>query len=153
MESSAILPRFGMGSLRFGQTRTEVEALVGTPDVVEHGVPGREIWEYHSLDLNASFDIDAQWKLVHLSVEHPRYRLRGRTIIGIPVDHFAKIAVSLGLGAPQRDDDSPFGNPTYCFPQHELCVESFDGLISAISWSVVINDRDDYVWPPHVVAA
>jgi hypothetical protein len=153
MESSVILPRVGIGSLRFGQTRDEVGELLGAPDSRDHSIPDREIWEYASLALDASFDSDADWRLVSLSVEHPRYTLRGRALIGLPISEFVKLVRSLGLGTPDRDDDSPFDNPTYEFPQHEVRVSSFDGLVSTISWSVVINARDEYVWPPHVVAA
>lgn len=153
MESSAILPRVGIGSLRFGQTRTEVEALLGAPDSRDHSIPDREIWEYTSLDLDASFDGEADWRLVNLSVEHPRYTLLGRALIGLSITEFIKIAPSLGLGKPERDDDFPFDNPTYDFLHHEVRVCSFDGLVSTVSWSVVINARDEYVWPPRVVAA
>ena len=149
----AILPRTGIGPIRFGQTRSQIRSLLGDPTTTDTvGVPGSETWEYEQLNLDVSFDDDANWRVTGLSAQHPRFTLRGVSLLGLPFHTVVQLVPQLKLGAYERDDQSPFG-PTLTFPSFEVTICFRDGIADFISWYVLINDRDEYVWPDLSVAA
>ena len=146
-EAVAILPRTGIGAIRFGQSRSEIRDLLGDPGEVDaSGVPGRETWEYEDLDLDVSFDDDADWRVTSLCAQHPRFTLRGTSVVGRPLEAVLRLVPMLKLGRCERDDDSPFG-PTLEFPEFDVTVVFRDGIADFIDWYVPIDDRDEYVWP------
>jgi hypothetical protein len=151
-EAVAILPRTGIGALRFGQNRSAVRELLGDPTGVDARTSGRETWEYDFLDLGVSFDDDADWRLVSLCIQNARFTLRGISLVGLPYEAIVRLAPRLKIGCYERSDDSPFG-PTLEFPDHEIAISFYDGAADFVTWCVPIDDRDEYIWPDLRVVA
>ena len=65
----------GLGPVKFGMTRDQVEALLGAPDEVEENVDidedldeAAEAWHYDELEMSASFDMEDDWRLGMMAI-------------------------------------------------------------------------------------
>src|SRR5680860_1281117 len=87
-----IKPGYGLGSLKFGMTREEVQSLLGKPSFIDkysHTVSKKDLtesWQYDELLLSLSFDEDEDWKLIMISVNDDFYEFEGKSLIGLNQD-------------------------------------------------------------------
>ena len=80
----------GLGPVKFGMTRDQVEALLGAPDEVEENVDidedldeAAEAWHYDELEMSASFDMEDDWRLGMMAISSEDATLNGKALIGL----------------------------------------------------------------------
>src|SRR4051794_37191388 len=85
-----IRPGVGLGDLRFGMFREDVQRYLGEPeDIKEHPI-GSDLdiaWYYWDLGVSAHFGRDDNFRLDTLDVERADAELLGHRLIGLPVEH------------------------------------------------------------------
>jgi len=62
----------GIGAVRFGMTRAEVEKVIGKPDVekLDSEDPNELIWEYNDLKLRLTFYENENYRMVYIRGSH-----------------------------------------------------------------------------------
>ncbi len=112
-----IVPNVGVGDLKFGMKREEVIALLGEPDEREMELydteDGRslESYEYHELDLIASFDEGDDWSLISIELESDFYQLEGKSIVGLKKEKLTAILTAIGVSDIEIADPEEHGVP------------------------------------------
>ena len=79
---------YGLGNLKFGMTRKEVELMLGEPSFIDKYSNSdsendlTELWQYDELLLSLNFDEEEDWRLIMISVNDEFYELEGKSLIG-----------------------------------------------------------------------
>ena len=113
-----IIPGTGIGELRFGMSKEEVEALVGPPDDVDF-VPdfdgdvneSLESWHYDTHEFSVVFDADFDWKVVSIAVSDPYFTLNGQSVIGMKKDKVKQLLKDANIEISNEEDISDEDNP------------------------------------------
>jgi hypothetical protein len=130
-------------------TETEVEAVIGKPDKVEHEEMAGErsiAWHFKEQGLSLYFDEDADFRLVMLDIDNPGVSIGGVTPIGGGEDDVLDALAEMGeivleeeLEDVQRRAYGIEGSGVWVWFHRELC--------DSVQISVVVDDEDEYVWP------
>ncbi len=147
----------GLGELKFGFTRKEVESLLGKPDEIESFSFSEEDeedltenWHYDSLELSLSFAESDDWRLGTLAITSTQYQMKGFSPIGLSKDELEQKLEELGVDDLEYDDWSPEENPV-----HELMASDSLGInfwfdddkLSEVQWAPLFLDEDTLIWP------
>ncbi len=108
-----IVPGTGLGDIKFGMTRKEVERLAGKPDETEH-LPGLddnpkddlEVWHYDEYEFSVIFDAEYDWRVVSISLSDPYFHLFGKSIIGMPNDQALSFLKEMDIEISDFEDMS-----------------------------------------------
>ncbi len=146
----------GIGDVKFGMDRAQVESIMGKADNVSEmnydntGEDKAIIWQYERLDIDFTFDQSDDWKMGAIMIESNRHKL-GHTIrVGIEKDKLIRELTKLGI-----DDlviePMPYGeNPNYELIESDKMQTNFwlnDGEVSQIQFSPLWQDEDNIIWP------
>lgn len=151
-----ILPGIGLGNLRFGMTREEVTALLGTSsaqkeiDLGEQGTDLIDAWEYHPLRLDLSFEENEDWKLTILSVSSDDYLLEGSSLIGLDMEELMEELSVLGINDLDIEDVSNEDAPNSLLVASEEKGIHFwvnDNIVEEIQWGPLFADEHTIAWP------
>lgn len=113
-----IIPGVGLGELKFGLTKEQVESLMGAPDEVDF-IPGfdeeinesLESWHYNSHEFSVVFDADYDWRVVSIAISDPFFTLNGHNIIGMEKKEVIKLLQQLNIPVSNEEDISDEDNP------------------------------------------
>lgn len=99
-----IKPGQGVGCLKYGMYRTDVEKLLGEPDLSSReqftDASGRDLfwsYEYFSLGLTLTFGQEDNYRLGMITVSYGAGRLFGQDVIGLPYDKVRTLLASNGF--------------------------------------------------------
>lgn len=147
-----ILPGEGLGKIRFGMSREELETLMGEPDEVEQYSYSdteeslTEAWHYDLQNISVSFDQEYEWKLVTISVSGVEYQFMGKQLIGLQKHQLTEILKSLGIENLTFEDCSTEEDPEH----HLLAAEEEGvnfwldkGVLVEIQWSPLFIEEED----------
>lgn len=151
-----IQPGIGLGSVKFGMTRDQVEAILGEPGEKEmFSYTGddddiAELWHYDELELSASFDEEDDWRLVTLSVTGEDYLLEDMPVIGLTQEALRATLLKMDIDDLEYEDLSSAENPS-----HELIASDDyglnfwldNGIVSEIQWIPDFLDDENIDWP------
>ena len=143
----------GLGDLRFGSTRDEVEAYLGQPDRLESNVePGAcPMWYYDSIGVTISFNDDDP-RLNIIETSSPSATLNGHTLIGKTKDEvmpFIESNIS-GSHEEERHDLEDDGDSRECilsFSSQNLNLWFEDDILTEIQWGYLTDENGQVVWP------
>jgi len=146
----------GLGDLKFGLERKEVELLLGAPNekesfsFSEEEDDMTENWHYDALDLSLNFDESDDWRLGTISVTSGQYLIKGFSPIGLSKDELETKLKAQGVDDLEYDDWSPEENPIHELMASESLGINFwfdDDTLSEIQWSPLFLDEDTIIWP------
>jgi hypothetical protein len=154
LSQKEIHPRTGLGQLKFGFTRDQVQAIMGEPDEVDQHEDGEgnsaEAWHYDELELSVSFEEEFDWKLVTIAVSSPDYTLNGKKVIGLNRLELIQVLNKMGITELLQEDWSSVDNPDHHLVMAEEDWVNFwldDGVLTEIQWSPHFNDEEEVEWP------
>lgn len=147
----------GLGDLKFGLERKDVELILGAPDEIETFSFSEddeddmtENWHYDALELSLSFDDSDDWRLGTISITSSQYLLKGFAPIGLSKDELESKLEALGVDDLEYDDWSPEETPV-----HELMASDSLGInfwfdedkLSEVQWAPLFLDEETIIWP------
>ena len=151
-----IKPGYGIGSLKFGLSRKEVEQILGKPnEVEEHDYSESdsditETWHYDDLELSLEFDKEVDWRLITFSVSSEFYEFEGNQVIGLSEDKLISLLQKLKIEEFEVENLSPIENPS----QKLITVDDlgvnfwFDNeVLMEVQWCVLFKEDDTIDWP------
>jgi hypothetical protein len=147
---------YGLGNLKFGMTRKEVELMLGKPSFIDkysHSDSKKDLtesWQYDELLLSLSFDEEEDWKLIMISVNDDFYELEGKSLIGLFQEGLIKELDEMDLGEWSLEDCSEDDNEDQKVIEIEEKSINFwinDGVLDEIQWTPFFIDDDTIEWP------
>jgi hypothetical protein len=157
-EITNILIGSGLGEIRFGWSKDQLEKYLGTPDekddftypVSEDTEVGSESWHYDEYEFSASFNEEDEWKLGALAVSSDEFLLNGKKLIGLSREAFLNEIKDLNLGEYDEEDWSSDENPDQklmAFADTSINFWFEDGFVTEIQWGPMFNEEDEPIWP------
>ncbi len=155
-ELKEIKAGYGLGMLKFGISRAEVEKLLGKPDEIEeHSYSDTdddvtETWHYDELELSLEFDKEEDWKLITMSVSSEFYEFMGKSLISVSEDKLISAFEELKIEDFEEEELSPIENPSQKLISLEDLGINFwfdNDVLLEIQWCVLFIDDDTIDWP------
>jgi len=147
-----IKPGIGIGELKFGLTRAEVEKILGKPDEVEkmshssfHDEP-TEAWHYDGLNLSLAFDEADDWRLVNISTTSDESEIQGKKLFGLTQLSLIRTLNSLGLDDLDIDSSEP-GQQLLSSEELHINFWLEKGELAEIQFGPHLIDDDTVKWP------
>jgi len=147
----------GLGPIKFGMTREQVEALLGEPDEVIENVDidedlddESEDWHYDELEISATFDILDGWRLSTLATSSEDATLNGRKLIGMERNQLLETLQDMGFENLVFEDWSDDESTDHQLVQCDDAAMNFwldDGELNEIQWGVRYIDDETIDWP------
>jgi len=151
---NTINPGTGLGTLKFGMSRTEITAVLGEPDDVDvftdEEESNTESWHYDEVELSVSFEEAENWKMTAIAVSDPNFTLNDQKLIGLEREALIEKLTSMNLGELSYEDWSSAE-----MPDHKLI--SIDALslnfwmefdeLTEIQWGPLFGEDDEIIWP------
>ena len=153
-ELQNIISGIGLGHIKFGISREQIEVLLGEPDEVEETDLGEEslseTWHYDELEVSMSFDQDEDWKLVAISVSSDFYEFEGLKLIGLTTTDFLAQLQEIGVEDVELEDSMTEDKVLFEHYYSEDKAMSFwleDGVVADVQWTIVFVDENTIDWP------
>ncbi|MCG8702131.1 MAG: outer membrane protein assembly factor BamE [Bacteroidales bacterium] len=145
---------YGLGLLKFGMTRKEVEELLGKPDETEQynyaDDINTEAWHYDEHEFSVSFDEEEDWRLITIAISSEDCEFRGKKLIGMSQDETIAQIKELNIKDFEIEDCSTDDYPNHeLIAVDELCINFWfdEGMLSEIQWGPFYLDDDNVDWP------
>jgi len=140
-------PGIGIGDLKFGMTKDEIIAKLGTPDRIIEDVEDEEtlLLEYYALKLRLSVYGGEGDRLAYMTTSNPDLEYKGQKIIADSVDTVKDQVFGSIVNEWEFDEYDLFevyGNDEYWI---SLNVEY--GTVVSLELGVMINEEDGFEWP------
>jgi hypothetical protein len=136
----------GIGEIRFGMNRTEVEQLIGKADVekLDSEDPNELIWEFNDLKLRLTFYESENYRMVYIRGSHSNMRLNNQTFIDQKIDTVLS-KVDSGLDAWEVDDQDLF--TAYFNEKNWFNFNVEYQRITDFEMGVPLDSEENYLWP------
>jgi len=138
--------RKGIGEVRFGMTREEVEKLIGKPDVekIDSEDENESIWEFNDLKLRLTFYENEDFRLGYIRGSHSSMTLNNQKFIDKKID---KVLGELNaeLESWEVDDQDLF--TAYFNEDNWLSFNAEYQRITDFEMGVPLSSQEDYIWP------
>ncbi len=150
-----IKPGVGLGALRFGLSREQVQMQLGKPteketySLDEEDGEQTEAWHYDELALSLSFDEMHDWKLSSIAVSSDEYTLEGVALIGRSQMDVLQEFEARRWGTPEEDEEvgeEDGNNALYFVEDAALSLWFEDGELTEIQWNPRMQN-EEAVWP------
>jgi hypothetical protein len=147
----------GLGPVKFGMTRDQVEALLGAPDEVEENVDidedldeAAEAWHYDELEMSASFDMEDDWRLGMMAISSEDATLNGKALIGLNRNQLLESLQDMGFEDLVFEDWSDEEDEDRHLVQSDAAAINFwleEGVLTEIQWGPRYLDDETVDWP------
>lgn len=145
-----LLPRIGVGAVRFGQREDEVTALLGEPDGVDEGsVEDWRLVYYEAQGLELAFDEEEAGRLVTVRCQSPAVEAGGIALVGCSEAELIELGSSLAWGdyTLERSEGDGSEGDELEYPGVDLLFWIVDDAVVAVLAGAEIDEGDEYVWP------
>lgn len=144
-------PGLGLGELRFGASRDEVEAYLGAPEEIDEyelGDSKTVAWYYRDRGISAHFEEDEEYRLGALQVDNPEVTLSGQRFIGVPEAEMVLFLGAMGAGEVTTDADPDYRSIAADDLWLTFYIEK--GCVISVQWGPLIDENDEFIWPKRV---
>ncbi|MFK7953205.1 MAG: hypothetical protein AB8B73_10190 [Ekhidna sp.] len=153
----AIKPGIGLGDIKLGMSREEIESILGKPEFQEitsfedEGETFQsDSWEYHGLRMDLTFEEAEKWRLVIISVSSDDYLLLDKKLIGSDMEELMNELSELNINDIEVEDLSTDDNPDFMLVSSEEHAINFwlpDNVVEEIQIAPRINEDNTIAWP------
>ena len=146
----------GIGDLRFGATRSEVQDYPGQPDRSDSDGESGEVhimWYYDSIEGYVSFDEEDDFRLGTIEASSQLMMLNEKAIIGQSKSGVLEALADMPLGAYEEmlSDLENNGDKKSCqltFDSHSLNLWFEDNVLTEVQWGYLFDENgNEVVWP------
>ena len=148
-----ILPGVGLGDIHFGWRRKQLIDRLGEPTSIEEYHDGNgEYFDYDHLYLSFSFSQDSCWRLDNIRAERgAMVCIKGSDINLITRDNARPLMQKISCQNEHVDETLTLPPFKDTHLRCDSCGIGFffkeDGVLDAVSWSIVFDENDNYIWP------
>ena len=149
MDDFTIVPGYGVGELKFGLPREDVEKILGAPDeeaLHEDPEMGTTVtWNYWRKGISVYFEEEDDYRLGCMEVEGGELFIWDENVYGFSKEKVAELAAAHGFHEIEVDDD-----------KHDECLSvdaaglnfffEEDEVIS-VQAGVLLTDDEECCWP------
>lgn len=105
MENKKIILGQGVGDIKLGMTKEQVEAVIGQPDNVDemdYDDGGSAVtWMYFDLQIELNFESEDDFKLSFISIENSEMELKEKIKVGMTKEEVVTACEELGFEVPE----------------------------------------------------
>jgi hypothetical protein len=154
IENYKIFPGKGIGNIRLGMTKAEVEKILGSPDdqeVIEYEDDESSCtFYYFDLEIDLTFESEDDDRLCFISVENEKFSLEDKIRIGQNKEEVIKYCKELKYSEPELEDLSSEDIPN----QELLSLDNeninfwfTDNCLDEIQIGTFWKDDETPIWP------
>jgi len=155
-KDKAIKLGVGLKDIKFGISRDELEAILGSPSEKDtftnedKELGETEAWHYDSSSLSFTFDEVDEFRLGGISVNSEEYHLRDVIRVGMQKEKVLDALDDLNYGAYGTEDMSNEENPNHILvavDDKSLYLWLDDDHLSEIQWFPIYDEDEEAIWP------
>lgn len=140
----------GLGKIKFGLTRDEVEELIGEPEEVEESDEEdefeHEAWNYWEEGYSLYFDKEDDYRLSCIETANREVQLWDERIFEMSQDQLKTLFADHGIENPEEEEME--GGETRISYESEMIDLYFDeDQLIAVNFGVFIDDNLEVKWP------
>jgi len=142
-----VKPGIGIGLIKFGMNREEVEFLFGEPSEINTDAEddNKIIWVYNDEKMRLSFYVDEAYKLGYIETSSPLLKLSGEHLIGNKVDTAKKGFLNQKIENWETEKYPSFS--TYFNEDFYLSLHESYGAITEVHMGVPFKNEEEFQWP------
>ncbi|MBL4710198.1 MAG: hypothetical protein JKY48_17340 [Flavobacteriales bacterium] len=146
----------GLGELKFGMSRDQVQHLLGEPEdkdsfiYEEEGNAEAESWYYDSLDISLEFDAEEDWKLVTIEINSTTHTLNNIAVIGLSKEALKNKLSDLNIQDWEHEELPLDEAPTHELLSSDQLAINFwfdEDAVTEVQWGPIFTDEDNIIWP------
>lgn len=147
---------FGLGDLKFGMSKEEVENLLGKPDEIDTHTDNQEdegqteSWHYDEIELSISFEEIDDFRLFSIAVSGRAYELKNKKLIGLQKNELLKNLKEMQIEDLKSEDwttDDEIKQELIFSENLSLNFWMEDDELSEIQWGPLFEDEETIKWP------
>ena len=138
----------GLGGLRFGASREQVEAYLGVPEQISEDMMAGDItfaWYYWDKGITAHFEGRNDYRLGMLQVSNSEAMVSGKKFIGMPQKELLKLLATTDLGKFDIDADPDW--PSVTAEDLGLTFVLKKNKVESLQISTLMDENEEDIWP------
>ncbi len=140
----------GLGKIKFGLTRKEVETLIGEPEEVETSEEDddfeHEAWNYWEEGYSLYFDKEDDYRLSCIETANREVQLWGERIFEMSPDQILQLFTDNDLTDPE-EEEMEGGETRISFDKEMIDLYFDEDQLIAVNFGVFIGDDLEVKWP------
>lgn len=146
----------GLGEIKFGMTKDEVEKILGKADEIEkysytdNDENKTESWHYDELEVSFSFDEEDDFELGAISVTSDKFLFNGEKLIGKTEEEVLNFITSIYPEDIKHEfttyEDDP-DRVLVSFEDLSFSLWFMNGVLEEIEWAVLWDEDEMQIWP------
>jgi len=147
-----VKPLNGIGSLKFGASKKEVEAYLGEPQEVET-IPGDEdfadveVWSYWELGHSVYFEEEFEGRFTNFETDNEAASLFGKKIFELKEKEIIDLMAANGFSDYEIVNGDEFEEKRISFYDAQVDFVFEEDDLVQVNWAVGFNDDEEPVWP------
>ena len=142
-----VKPGIGIGLVKFGMNKEEVESLFGKPNEVsiDEEDDNKEIWTFNDKKMRLSFYADEGYRLGYIESSNLALEINGKKLLGKKIDAVKKEFLNQKI-KDWEHEKYPFFS--ICFNEdYYISLHESYGEITEVSIGVPFKNDDEFQWP------
>ncbi len=140
----------GLGKIKFGLTRKEVEALIGEPEEVEESEEDddfeHEAWNYWEEGYSLYFDKEDDYRLSCIETANREVQLWGERIFEMSPDQILQLFSDNNM-QDAEEEEMEGGEARISFEKEMIDLYFDEDQLIAVNFGVFIGDDLEVKWP------
>ncbi len=147
-----IKPLYGFGSLKFGATQKDVEAVLGPPQEtetidVEGEIHEVEVWSYYELGHAVYFEKELNNVVTNFETDNAEASMFGQKVFELDQDGIIELMKKNGFEDHEVEDDPELDERIVFFNDAHMQFVFDNGRLGLVSWAVAMDEEENIRWP------
>ena len=147
-----IKPLHGFGSLKFGATQKDVEAVLGPPQEtetidVEGEIHEVEVWSYYELGHAVYFEKELNNVVTNFETDNAEASMFGQQVFELDQDGVIELMKKNGFEDHEVEDDAELDERIVFFNDAHMQFVFDNGRLGLVSWAVAMDEEENIRWP------
>lgn len=147
-----IKPLHGFGSLKFGATQKDVEALLGPPQEtetidVEGEIHEVEVWSYYELGHAVYFEKELNDVVTNFETDNAEATMFGQKVFELDQNGIIDLMKKNGFEDHEVEDDPELDERIVFFNDAHMQFVFDNGRLGLVSWAVAMDEEENIRWP------
>ncbi len=147
-----IKPLHGFGSLKFGATQKDVEAVLGPPQEtetidVEGEIHEVEVWSYYELGHAVYFEKELNNVVTNFETDNAEAGMFGQKVFQLDQEGIIDLMKQNGFEDHEVEEDPELDERIVFFNDAHMQFVFDDGRLALVSWAVAMDEDENIRWP------
>ncbi len=150
-----IKPLEGLGDLKFGANKEDVESYLGKPqntevlDLEENDLSDAIVWNYDDQGISVFFEKDLDSLLTCFDIRNDKVVLFGKKVFDLKKEQIIDLMNENGFTDIESEDED-WGEQRLSFNDAVVDFYFDDQTLTSISWSVFMDENNNVEWPDNL---